>query len=89
MEHHAAHQLHPVGPQAQHPDGGLPHGGEGLGEDVVQGFAIGQALLEAGRLGGELGVGQGLILRLQGLDLINNGVDLLQFPVAVGAEQFG
>ena len=52
-------------------------------------LAIGQALLEAGRLGGELGVGQGLILRLQGLDLINNGVDLLQFPVAVGAEQFG
>ena len=39
VEHDAAHQLHPVGPHAQHPVRGLPHGGEGLRQDVVQGLA--------------------------------------------------
>ena len=36
----AADELHPVGAHAQHPPGGLPAGGKGLGQDVVQGLAV-------------------------------------------------
>ncbi|SCJ58179.1 Uncharacterised protein [uncultured Blautia sp.] len=46
MQHDAAHQLHPVGPHTQHPVRGLPHGGKSLRQDIVQGLAILQALLE-------------------------------------------
>ena len=88
VEHHAAHQLHPVGPQAQHTPGRLPHGGEGLRQQVVQGLALLQAGLELRRLGGELGVRHGLEVRLQGLDPFHNGVDLLELPLTVGAEKF-
>ena len=88
MKHHAAHQLHPVGPQPQHPVRRLPHHGEGLRQQIVQGLALLQAGLELRRLGGELGVRQGLAVRLQGLDLVHDGVDLLELPLAVGAEKF-
>ena len=88
VEHHAAHQLHPEGPLAQHPDGCLPHGGEGLRQDVVQRLTLGKAVLELGGLGGELGIGHSLVFRLHGLDLIHDGIDLLQLPVAVGAKNF-
>ena len=83
VQHDAAHQLDPVGPQAQDPVGGLPHGGEGLRQDVVQRLAVLQALLELGGLGLELGVGQGLVLVGHGLDLIHDGINGLQLPGAV------
>ena len=86
MEDHAAHQLHPVGPHSQHPDGRLPRSGKGFGKNIVQALAISQAFFEPGRLGGQLRIGESLILRLQGFDLINDGIDLLQFPVAVSSE---
>ena len=40
VQHDAAHQLHPVGAHAQHPVRGLPHGGKGLRQDVVQRLAV-------------------------------------------------
>ncbi len=88
VEHHAAHQLHPVGPQAQHPHGGLPHRGEGLGQEVVQGLAVVQAALEFHGLGGQLGVAHRLIGRLQRLNLVHHRVNLLQLPFAVGSKKF-
>ena len=88
VEHHAAHQLHPEGPLAQHPAGGLPHGGEGLGQQLIQGLPLGQPGLELRGFGGELLVAEGLVLRLQGLDFVHDGVNLLQLPVAVGTKQF-
>ena len=87
MEDHAAHQLHPVGPQAQHPVRRLPHGGEGLRQQVIQALALGVALLELVGLGPELGVRQRAVLVLQRLHLVHQGVDGLQLPVAVGAEE--
>ena len=87
VEHDAAHQLYPVGTQAQHPVCGLPHGGESLRQDVVQGFAIGKALLELRRFGLELGVRHGLVLVGHGLDLVHDGVDGLELPGAVVSEQ--
>ena len=89
MQHDAADELHPIGTHAQHAVGGLPHGGESLGENVVGGLAILQALLELGGLGLQLGVGEGFILLLQRLDLVGNGIDFFQLVVAVCTENFG
>ena len=84
----AADELHPVGPHAQHAPGGLPGGGEGLGQDVVQRLAVLETLLEFRGLGLQLGVGQSLVLLLQRLDFIRNGIDGLQLPLGVSAEEF-
>ena len=88
MQHDAADELHPIGAQAQHPVRRLPHGGKGLRQDVVQGLALLQALLELRSLGLKLFVGQGAVFLLQGLDLVGDGVDGFQLPLAVGAEDF-
>ena len=89
MEHNAAHQLHGVGAHAQHAVGGLPHGGKGLRQDVVQRFAVGQTLLELRSLGLQLGIRQLFVVLLQRGDLVHDGVDALQLPLAVGAENLG
>ena len=89
MQHDAADELHPIGTHAQHAVGGLPHGGESLGQNVVGGLATTQALLELGGLGLQLGVGEGFVLLLQRLDLVGNGVDLFQLMIAVCTENFG
>ena len=88
MQDDAADELHPVGAQAQHPVRRLPDGGKGLRQDVVQGLALPQALLELRSLGLKLFVGQGAVFLLQGLDLVGDGVDGFQLPLAVGAEDF-
>ena len=44
----AAHDLDGEVTHAQHAVGGLPAGGKGLRQDVIQGFAVRQELLEAG-----------------------------------------
>ena len=62
--------------------------GKGFGKDVVQRLAIGQTLLEFHSFGGQLLVSQSLELGLQRLNLIHDGIDLLQFPLTVGAKQF-
>ena len=82
----AADELHPVGAHPKHAPGGLPAGGEGLGQDVVQRLAAGQALLEFGGLGLELGVRQRLVLLLQPLDLVHQGEDRLDLPLGAGPE---
>ncbi len=89
VEDDAAHHLHPVGAQADDTPGGLPAGGEGLGEDVVQRPAVGQPLLQLRGLGLELGVGEGLELLLQGVHLVGDGVDGLQLPLGGGPENLG
>ena len=86
VQHDAAHQLHPVGAHAQHPVRSLPHGGEGLRQDVVQRLALGQALLELRGLGPQGLVAHGLVFIGQGLDLVHDGVDGFQLPGAVIAE---
>ena len=88
VEDDAADELHPVGPLAQHPHGGLPHGGEGLGEDIVQRLAAGQAGLELVRLGPQVVVAEGAVLLLQPLDLVHRGVQRLDLPLGAGAEYF-
>ena len=45
--------------------------------------------LELGGLGLKLGIGQGLILLLQGIHLVRNGIDGLQLPLRGRAEDLG
>ena len=73
-------------PPAQDPVGGLPAGGEGLGEEVVQGLAVFIALLELRGFGLELGVGEALVFLFQGFDLSHNGLKALDLLGHVGAE---
>ncbi len=44
---------------------GVLHHGEGLGQKIVERFALAEALLELGRLGDELLVHQALVLDLE------------------------
>ena len=89
MQHDAAHQLDGVGAHPQHTVGGLPHGGKGLRQNVVQRLAVLQTGLELRRLGLQLGVGQRLILVLQRRDLVHDGIDALQLTLAVCSENLG
>ena len=88
MQDDAADELHPVGAHAQHTPGGLPAGGKGLGQDVVQSLAILQTLLELRGLSLELLVGEGLVLILQSLDLLHQGHNCLDLSLRAGAENF-
>ena len=89
MQHNAADELHPVGPQAQHPVRRLPDGGKGFGQNIIRGFPVLQPLLELGGLRLELGIGESLVLLLQRLNFVGDGIDLLQLMVTVCTENFG
>ena len=84
----AADELHPVGAQTQHAPGGLPAGSKGLGQDVIQGLPVLQALLELRGLGLELLVGKGFVFLFQRLDLIHQRHNRLDLPLRTGAENF-
>jgi hypothetical protein len=60
VQHHAAHQLDVEVPHLQGAPRGLAHGGEGLGQDVVQRGALIEALAELRCAGPELSVALGL-----------------------------
>ena len=84
----AADQLHPEGTHPQHPEGGLPADGKGLGEQIVQLFPVCQPRPEFGGLGLELGVGEGLVGLLQRLDLFHQGLQGLDLFLRGGAKDF-
>ena len=88
VQHDTAHQLHAVGAHAQHAVRGFPGGGKGFGQNIVQRFAVSQALLELHGLMLELGVGQSLVFFGQRVDFIHDGIDGFQLPGAVVSKQF-
>ena len=88
MQDDAAHELHRIGPHPQHPVGGLPHGGKGLGQQVVQRFAAFQPLFELVGFCLKLLVGESLVFRLQRQNFVHRGLNFLDFPVRPGAKQF-
>jgi hypothetical protein len=47
VQHHAADQLHVVMAHAEHAARGFAADGEGFGQDLVERFAVGDALLES------------------------------------------
>ena len=80
VEDDAADDLDPEGELAQHPAVGLPHGGKGLRQKIIQGLPRRQPFPEPGGLGLEVGIAEGGIFGLQGLDLLDQGLDLLDLP---------
>src|SRR6266571_1313905 len=84
----AAHQLDV---EVALPDGalgGLPDAGERLREDVVQGLAVGQTLLELIRLGAQLGVGELLDLRFERPDDVGDLGQLLDLAALSEIAEF-
>ena len=74
----AAHDLHVVVTLAEHAPGRLAHGGEGLGKQVVEGLAVGVALLVFVGERAELGVGQAREVVFDGVDLVGDPLELTQ-----------
>ena len=88
MQHNAADKLHGVRTHTQHAVGGFAHGGKGFGKQRIQALAILVALLELCGFGLELLVAQGFILVLHGQDLVHDRLNILEFALAVGSENF-
>ena len=87
MQHDAADELHAEGLHAQHAPARLAHGGEGLGQDVVQRLAVLKAVLEFLGFVPKLAVGERLHRRLELFDFICDRIDPFQFPVRITAEE--
>ena len=82
----AAHQLDRVGTHAQNPVGGLPDGGEGLGQDVVQSLALGQTVLEFLSFALQLFLGKIFVFIFQRQDFVHGGLDLFDLPLRAGTK---
>ena len=74
----AAHELDVEVPLAEHPAGGLADGGESLGQQLVQGLAVGVPLPELVGHRPQLGVGQCLEVVLDRVDLGDDRLELAQ-----------
>jgi len=75
--------------EVPHVDGaaaGLPADGEGLGQEVVQGLAVGDALFELRRLVAELLVGFGPEVRLELADAGHDGTQAFEHARVLGTE---
>ena len=66
MEHDTANELYRVGAHTQHTPGGLPNGGECLGQNVVQGFTVIKPLLKFCGLSLKFLLREGLVFFFQG-----------------------
>ena len=84
----AAHQLDVEVALPEDPLGRLAHGGEGVGQDVVQGLALFEALAQPVRTHAEFGVGQAGHRRLQGVDGLDLPLQRFYGAIIRGAEKF-
>jgi hypothetical protein len=64
------HELHVEGAHVDGPSCRLAHGSERLEGELVEGLAVLEPLLELGRLGGELGIGEPLEVGLERCDVV-------------------
>ncbi|MFK4608031.1 hypothetical protein ABIF57_007483 [Bradyrhizobium diazoefficiens] len=87
VQHHAADQLDVEMALAERALGGLAHGREGRHQQVIERLALGELLLEVGRAGLELLVGELDELGLQRVDRVDAGLISLHPPVVGGAEK--
>ena len=99
MQGDAAHHLHEEGTHSQHAGCRLPHRGERLGQDVVEGLAVGEPLFEPNGLRRKLVVRHGRVsfgehihlfrqlFQLAHLSfvLVENGRHIAPFPTPSGA----
>ena len=104
VQHHAADQLHVEVTHVERAPAGLAHHGEGLGQNIFQKLvfrraplvivfqalqAFGQALAELVGLGAQLGIGQGLHLRFERINLLDLRLQALDLALVLGAENLG
>ncbi|CAM3719812.1 NAD-specific glutamate dehydrogenase [Tsukamurella strandjordii] len=83
------HDLHVVRLLPEHAPGRLTGGREGLGEDVVEGLAVVESLLELGGLGLEFLVGERLVLVVQALHVGGQTVEPLDHPAFAESQHLG
>ncbi len=87
VQRRAAHDLHVEVPLAEGALARLADRGERLGQQVVEGLAVGEALAEDGGLLAQLLVGELLEVVLEGVDLRGDACKALQDPALTGAQQ--
>jgi hypothetical protein len=87
VEHHAAHELDVEMALTEGALGGLPHRRESVRQDVVEGFALAQALLQLLRPRSQLVIRQLRDRRLQGVDLVGGFLQALDVAIVGGAEE--
>ena len=83
-----AHDLNVELAVADGPDGGFARRSERLGQEVVQGFAIGTAGLELGCKRSQLSVRERLHGRLQLVDVVDDGLEGLRETLRAVAQLF-
>ncbi|CFR80327.1 Uncharacterised protein [Mycobacterium tuberculosis] len=84
------HHLHVERPLVQHPPGGLAGHGEGLGQQVVEGFwvfLVGQPPLELVGFRPQLGVGEFLDIVGQSADIVGHLLEALDHATFAKAQQ--
>ena len=87
MQHDAAEDLHRVMLELEHAPRRLAAGGERLGQNVVEGLAVGQTLFEFGRFGLQLAVAEFGIFFFQRQHLIFEGRDALDLFFGIISEK--
>ena len=87
VQDHAADQLHVEVALAQRPLGRLAHGGEGLGQQIVERFALIEALAKLDGLASQLLVGELDHLWLKRVDLRHRLVEALDDAVVGRPEE--
>ena len=88
MKHDAADQLHRKMPHMQHAVAGLPDGGKGLRQDIIQGFPFRESPLKIRRLCLQLFIRQLAVFIFERLDLFHEGHDFFYFPIRAGSKEF-
>ncbi len=88
VQDHAADELHIEVAHVHHAPAGLATHGEGLGQDAVQAFAVGHALLESDGLGAQVVVALALELGFELSDASHDGAHALEDTRVLGAEDF-
>ena len=84
----AADDLHGEVLHPQHTPGRFAADGKGIGQDVVQRFAVGQLLLQGRGLGLQFGVRQSGVFGFQRQHLLGDGIHLFQLSVREAAKEF-
>ena len=89
VQHHAADELHVERPHAERAARRLAHHGEGLGQQLVQRFAVGHAPLQFLGPGAQARVVERLDALFQRIDLLYGLSVLPQQPLVTAAEDTG
>jgi hypothetical protein len=89
VKRHAAEQLHVEMAHLHDALGALAHGGKSFGQQGIEGFALGDAVLELQRLGAQPIVAELLELGFERIDALHRLAILLEEPVVATAENLG